>query len=251
MPKYSKTNIMLKNTVFKLMIIISLIIINKSTTNAQEQTPIWEPAQLFQNDLPKLGIGLTVGVNKAGVDFGFGQQGTQFGLQLSYDIARFLTLGINGHLGKLKGGPLMIDDLTGQREVDFSNQFLQYDATLRFMPLRLFVFDDELAAVNYISYIYFGIGYGNINSKVSATNVLSQEYGSAPKYKGRDAYLVQEIGVDIPIVTIQEKTKVFIGFQYRFTKSQTDLLDGFNPTVASNEHKDVFNTYQGKIMIKF
>lgn len=232
-------------------VIVVYLLLAATNIKAQDKTPLWQPDQLFQNDLPKLGLGVTGGVNFSGVDFGFGKQGTQFGLQLSYDIARFITLGIKGHMGTLKGGPLSMDDLMGKRDVSFSNQFFQYDATLRFLPLRLFVFDDELDAVNYFSYIYFGIGYGNINSKVSATNVLSSEFGSVPKYKGTDAYLVQELGIDIPIATIQDKAKIFIGFQYRFNKSQTDLLDGFNPIVASNKHKDVFNSYLGKLTIKF
>jgi hypothetical protein len=62
---------------------------------------------------------------------------------------------------------------------------------------------------------------------------------------------IQELGADLPLVNFGEKSKLFLTLNYRFHKSNTDYLDGYNPTRKSNLHNDVYHTYAVGAMFKF
>lgn len=218
--------------------------------NAKAQV-YFDSYQLLHSEEPKIGIGLFGGTNASAMDFGMKGDSYQIGIQGEVTPIRFLTLNVALSKGELKGGPVVLEDYNGMKEARFQSDFFQGSAVVRFMPFRIWMWDKTSPVAEFFTYIYGGLGLGYFNYKTTATNFVGPEYGALGKSKESTAVFIQELGIDLPIVKLSDRTKLFLNFNYRFNKLNSDAVDGYKPTVSANEHKDVYSSYNFGVTIKF
>lgn len=200
---------------------------------------------------PRWGVGLSGGATRSAMDFGLTGISWQGGLNLNATTLRFLHLNVDIMQGKLTGDPMLLTDLNGRKNVKFDASFTQLSGVIRFLPLRIFMWERLDPWVEVFTYIYGGLGYGMIMSETKATRMLDPEFGSLGNYKGTNNVFIQELGADVPVAKLGKKGQLFLTLNYRFVKSNTDNIDGFDPLIDTNLHNDVYSTYAAGAMVKF
>lgn len=239
---------MLQKITFSLLVFLTSL----SIGFAQRNKVYFDGQSIIKTPEPRIGIGVLGAMNRTDMDFGLNGNDFQGGVQLNVVPLRFLHVNLDYSLGNLVGGPLMIGNDAGTMyTIDFKNKFSQFSVVARFLPFRIFMWDQMDPWTEVFTYFYAGIGYGNIRSNLTATNLLEKEFGHHPNYKGNANVLIQEFGVDFPIASIGNRSKLFLNLHYRFHKSNSDLLDSYEPTVSSNKHFDVYSTYSAGLTFKF
>lgn len=207
--------------------------------------------QLTGTDEPRIGVGVKGGSTKSAVDFGMNGSSYIFGLQLNTVPVRFLHVNVDVDYGQLKGGPIQLQDLNMPKMASFTSDFVQANAVVRLLPLRLFMWDKMHPSAEFISYIYGGIGVGYNSWKTTAPLFMHKDFGSLGNNKDGGMVIIQEVGIDIPITKFKQDNQWFVNLNYRYNKLNTDNIDGFNPIVSSNKHKDSYNSFTLGIMYKF
>jgi len=229
----------------------SIIIATILFTYSAKAQVYFDAYQLLHSEEPKIGVGLHGGTNASAMDFGMKGDGYQVGIHGEFTPIRFLSLNIGLSKGELKGGPVVLEDNNGMKKAEFKTNFFQGAAVVRFMPFRIWMWDNVSPVAEFFTYIYGGLGLGYFNYETIATDFVGQEYGALGKSKESSAVFIQELGIDLPIVKLNERSKLFLNFNYRFNKVNSDAVDGYKPTVASNEHKDVYSSYNIGVTFKF
>lgn len=229
-----------------------LLLFNATTLFAQRNAVYFDGSSLIKSPEARIGVGLLGGSNRSDMDFGLNGNGWQAGVQLNAVALRFFHINLDVSTGRLEGGPLQIgDDVGNMYAIRFNNQFTQVAGVARILPFRVFMWDRMDHWAEMFTYFYAGIGYGMIQSKVSATPLTQPEFGHQEGFSGSASVFIQEYGVDLPILRFGERSRLFLNIHYRFLKSNSDYLDGFKPTVASNLHNDVYSTYNVGLTYKF
>lgn len=211
----------------------------------------FDAKSLLRSPEPRWGAGLSAGATRSAMDFGLTGISWQGALNLNATALRFLHVNADVMHGRLTGGPMNLQDLNDIKRVSFDASFTQISGVIRLLPLRLFMWDQLDPWVEVFTYVYGGLGFGMIMSDTKATRMLDPEFGSLGRYKGTNNVFIQELGADVPVANIGKKGKLFVTLNYRFHKSGTDNLDGFDPTAENNRHNDVYSTYAAGVMVKF
>lgn len=233
----------------KYFLFFLLFIFHLNDSTAQKREIYIDDATWTNSPEPRFGIGLIGGINRSDMDFGLHGRSWQSGIQANIVMLRFLYLNTDYQAGQLQGEPLSIRDMGQRKYVSFNTSYNQISVTARFLPLRLFMWDMMNPIAETFTYFYAGLGYGYMSFDTDATPLQDEVYGYMAK-QGKTNVFIQELGVDFPIINIG-KNKLFLGFNYRFCKSNTDLIDGYKPLHNSNQHNDVYSTYNAAITFKF
>lgn len=243
-----KVILMMKNVCATILLVLMAAI----TSFGQRNKVYFDGAMLLKTPEPRIGVGVLAALNRTDMDFGLNGNSSQGGLQVNLVPLRFLHINLDYSMGNLEGGPLMVGNDAGTTySIDFKNKFSQFSAIARFMPLRIFMWDQMDPWTEVFTYFYAGLGYGSMRSDVSGTYLQEREFGHQANYKGNAGVFIQEYGVDLPIARIGQKSKLFFNLSYRFHKTNSDLLDSYKPTVTSNQHNDVYSTYNAGLTFKF
>ncbi len=240
----------MKKTIY--LLALGLLLFKDSRAQSVVTSRVYFDAKsILKSPEPRWGGGLSGGITRTAMDFGLKGISWQAGLNLNAVALRCLHVNADVVQGKLVGGPMLLNDLNGIKNVKFEGSFTQVSGVVRLLPLRLFMWDRLDPWVDIFTYVYGGLGFGVIMSDTRATRMLSSEFGSLGRYKGTNNVFIQELGMDIPVAGLGRSGKLFVTLNYRFHKSNTDNLDGFDPLSDSNLHKDVYNTYTAGVMVKF
>lgn len=241
---------------FLFIVITTLLICSQSSAQVYFDAP-----SLYNDGQSKIGLGLTAGGNQSNNDFGLSGNGMQYGAFLNFAPVRFLHLNIDFSMGQLKGGPLEMSDMGKYKNVSFNTDFTQIAGIVRFLPLRIFMWDKMDPIADRFTYLYFGLGYGNITTNTEATLMKDPDFGSMPSLKESNGVFIQEVGMDVSLFKLGNrkndyyskisKQEIFLNLNYRFNKIGSDNIDGFNPKVPSNKHNDVYSSYSVGLMYRF
>lgn len=231
------------------------------TMNQLSAQVYFDAPSLINDGQSKIGLGITGGGNLSNNDFGLSGNGTQYGAFANFAPVRFLHLNIDFNVGQLKGGPMQLLDKETYKSVSFNTEFTQIAGIVRFLPLRIFMWDKMDPLADRFTYLYFGLGYGNISTNTEATLMKDPYFGSMPSLKESNSVFIQEVGMDISLLKIGNrkndyyskisKQELFLNINYRFNKISSDNIDGFNPPLPSNKHNDVYSSYSLGLMYRF
>lgn len=239
----------MKKFLLTLLVLCTIFSINAF---AQRNKVYFDGASLIKSPEPRLGIGILGSGNRTDMDFGLNGNSFQGGIQANVVALRFLHINLDYSMGNMKGGPLLVgNDFGDMYTIDFTSKISQFTAIARIMPLRVFMWDQMDPWSEVFTYFYAGFGYGFLNFESEGTYLSEPEFGHQANYKGNADVFVQEYGVDIPVASIGQRSKLFMNLSYRFHKTDSDMLDSYQPKVASNEHNDVYSTYNLGFTFKF
>lgn len=160
----------------------------------------------------------------------------------------FLSVNLDFQKGMMKGGAPLKDEESVK--TGFENRYFALCLSFRFFPLALpeSVGDDKVLKA--LSSFYVGTGLGYLNNDVRANHILSQTYGSQPRYQGSNLFIPLEFGVCFPVAKIRTG-KLMVHVNLRTALCFSDYLDGYVPTVEANKHNDAFSTLTGGLVYRF
>lgn len=244
--------------VFRYLIAAVLCIFSYETTTAQLYI---NTARLGQIDAKKIGVGVALGGNLSSMDLGLSGHGMHYGLFGNISPFRFINLHLDLTKGTLNGGPVAVHDIENIKSASFTSSYTQFSGMVRVLPLRVIMWDKVHPIIERLSYMYLGIGYGNVLSRTTATPLSLDDFGAWGSRTANNGVMISEIGADILLIKrkyrkhdyydTQIKDEIYLTFNYRFNRFNNDNVDGFNPTVASNRYNDVFSSYAIGIMYRF
>lgn len=214
--------------------------------------PYFWGEMLYADMKDRFGAGVQGGMNRTDMDFGLNGNAWHAGAHFNANVLRFLQLNVEYNYGVLKGGPLFLEGpYNSLLLADFQTETHQINTIARIMPLRVLMWDRTHKAIEFFTYMYAGLGYGYMVYNVDAAPMYDPQYGHENVQNGKANVIIQEFGIDLPIVKFGKSGSLFLGFNYRFNKTNSDLIDGYNPTVEANQHNDVFSTYTANLTFRF
>ncbi|RQO30705.1 hypothetical protein DBR32_08220 [Taibaiella sp. KBW10] len=169
-----------------------------------------------------------------------------YGLNGQYDALRYLSIRLNAVHGTLSGG-----DKAVPANMYYENNFYQADLNLKFYPVGIMKQSRTETSLYYLSKIYAGVGIGVLNNNTKIHNVVADVFNYKGNYKGTDYVVPVEFGIDIPLSRVFSDKGLSLNLNYRINYCGSDKVDGYDPNLASNKSKDVYNAATLGISYKF
>jgi len=195
-----------------------------------------------------MSYGFGGGINKSYTDVYKGSYGyTAYGV-IDYHVTPFVTLGLEGQLGKVKGGDIETDPHNRQ----FTNQYMAISANAKLMLGELVNYDRSEFLYN-IRGLYAGLGLGVINNNI--TQIVRYKPSWAAYDPGYGPFPGEDKSLNL-LVPINFGFNYYINDGYGYMRyiininAQSNFtfgegLDGYNDPSSKfkNNSPDVYNTY--------
>jgi hypothetical protein len=193
-----------------------------------------------QANFYKLSVGGGAGVTRAFGDLNKSRNSLAIYGVADYYLTPFITLGIEGQIGKLKGG-----DSTSTHKRYFENDFIAASINTKF---HLGAFFDKgfrnTPVQDVVNGIYVGTGIGIIRNKIS--EAYHKEDPRPPYDQGRnnskDAYVPVNLGIDYSLKDVRGYDRFLLNLNLQGNLTFGEGLDGYDdaPVYTHNQYADVY-----------
>lgn len=149
---------------------------------------------------------------------------------------RFISLAISWNAGTLSGGNKEVAN-----DLYYSNKYTQGDLQLKVYPLRTFGANDSSRVLYYLSGVYATGGFGLIGSNTTINEIPNGTFRYQGNYNGLNSVIPVAFGIDIPLRKAFQQKGFSLNLKYQINYCMSDKIDGYDPDLASNKSKDVYN----------
>lgn len=189
----------------------------------------------YGQEYAKVTVGTNIGFNQAHVDVKKRKLGYTGSLHADYQFSDYVSVGVQGQVGKILGG----DQFTDPRMRQFTNKYksVAFLLNVQLGALTGYAASETLIALNKI---YFGIGAGLIANNI--VNIIRiQPDGSNYRFpgvdKGMNLTVPVVLGINVPVKGHDEETPFSINFNVQRNVTFGEGLDGYNDNSDIFENK--------------
>lgn len=206
-----------------------------------------------QSNYFKYAYGAGIGLNKSYTDVYKGGIGFTASGYFDYRITPYVTIGAEAQVGRVKGGSITQDPNNRQ----FANSYTGLSINSKVMLGELVYYDDSEFLYN-LRGLYFGLGIGAINNKITDIVRFRPPFSNDPGYgpfpgkdKSVNLWVPISIGYNLFITDSYGYQRYIIGFNAQSNFTFGEGLDGYNDPSSKfkNNDPDVYNVYS--ISIKY
>ncbi|MNE49542.1 hypothetical protein D3C80_1440690 [compost metagenome] len=89
--------------------------------------------------------------------------------------------------------------------------------------------------------MYVAGGFGLIGSSTTVHEVPNGNFRYQGDYSGVNTVVPVSFGIEIPLRKAFQQKGLSLNFKYQINYCMSDKIDGYDPDLASNKSKDVYN----------